>query len=410
MSNIKPETVDHKALKKEKKWLVQVGVSRTHVHLSQEHMETLFGEGYQLTILRNLKQNGQFFAKETVNVITLKGVLQKVRIIGPARAYTQIELRRVDTNTLGIDAPIRDSGNIDGTPGGMLMGPAGLVSVENGCIIPRAHIHMLDKKAEKLELNDGDKVSILIRGEKTICFYDVKVRIIHEGLTEFHIDTDEANAAFVETGDVALIKHKEIVIKDNFGNIIEVETDNIKFILAKGPYDYYSLEGIRLLRTVFDYPTTVQKEIVQKMLNPQSIDPNKYYLFTAVEQDKVFGIACFYWMPRINMAYIEHIGITPDYQGRGLGSFFFNKVISFLEKNHPEIEGALLEVRQNREDLDNRKEFFLCLGAIPIDTGFYPSGLKLGQETMLMFKPVTNEARLTDFDLELTLRTLSKIL
>lgn len=110
------------------------------------------------------------------------------------------------------------------------------------------------------------------------------------------------------------------------------------------------------------------------------------------------------------MAYVEHIGITPKCQRRGLGSFFFNKVIAFLEKNHPDIEGALLEVRQNKEDLDNRKEFFLNLGAIPVDTDFYPADLKLGHNIMLMFKPVINEARLTTADLELTLRTLSVIL
>lgn len=170
-------------------------------------MEALFGDGYQLTILRNLRQPGQFTAKETVNVIGPKGVLHKVRIIGPARANTQIELSRTDTYMLGIDAPVRDSGEIDGTPGTILMGPAGIVTVQNGCIIPRAHIHILDKRAEKLELNDGDKASILIKGDKTLCFRDVKVRIIHEGITEFHIDTDEANAACVETGDVALIEH-----------------------------------------------------------------------------------------------------------------------------------------------------------------------------------------------------------
>ncbi|HWJ03874.1 MAG TPA: GNAT family N-acetyltransferase, partial [Verrucomicrobiae bacterium] len=158
-------------------------------------------------------------------------------------------------------------------------------------------------------------------------------------------------------------------------------------------------------------PASVQREIVEKMLNPGSIDPNKFYLFTALDRDKVIGIACFYWLPGVNMAYLEHIGITPEYQKRGIGSFFYHKVISFLEKTHPDIEGVLLEVRPNKEDLDNRKDFFLNLGAIPIDTNFYPSDkLKLGQEVLLMFKPETADARLNTVAMELALQSLSKIL
>lgn len=405
--NIDPKKVD---FKKENKWLVQVGVSRAHVHLTQQHVEALFGEGHQLTVLRNLGQTGQFAAKETVNVVGSKGVLQQVRIIGPERSRTQIELSRTDTYTLGIDAPIRDSGDVDDTPGAVLIGPKGVVVLDHGCIIARAHIHMLAKSAEGLEIADGDKVSILIKGEKTVCYHDVKVRLVKEGITEFHIDTDEANAAFVETGDVGMIKHKEIVIKDNFGNIIEVDADNIKFVQGKVPHDYYSQEGIRLLRTVFEYPASVQREIVEKMLNPEAIEPNKYYLFTALEGDKVIGIACFYWMPGVTMGYLEHIGITPEYQDRGIGSFFFNKVISFLEKHYPDIEGILLEVRQDREALDDRKQFFLNNGAIPVDTGFYPQQLKLGQKIMFMFKPETAGARLTTATMEMALKTLSKIL
>ncbi len=406
--NIDPKKVD---FKRENKWLVRVGVSRAHVHLTQEHVEALFGPGHKLTVLRELGQAGQYAAKETVNVVGSKGVLQQVRIIGPVRARTQVELSRTDTFTLGIDPPIRDSGKVQATPGAVLIGSKGVVVLEEGCIIARAHIHMLTRHASNLEIADGDKVSILIKGEKTVCYHDVNVRLTDEGMTEFHIDTDEANAAFVDTGDVAMIKHKEIIIRDNFGNVLDVNVDNIKFVQGKVPHDYYSQEGIRLLRTVFEYPASVQREIVEKMLNPESIEPNKYYLITALEGDKVIGIACFYWLPSVNMGYLEHIGITPEYQDRGIGSFFFNKVIAILEKNHPEIEGILLEVRQNKEQLDDRKHFFLNLGAIPVDTGFYPSTkLKSGQELLLMFKPETADTRLNTATMELALQTLSKIL
>lgn len=397
--------------KRENKWLVRIGVSRAHVHLTQEHVEALFGEGHQLTVLRELGQAGEFAAKETVNVVGRKGVLQQVRIIGPARAKTQVELARTDTFVLGIDAPLRDSGDLEGTPGAVLIGEKGVVVLNQGCIIAKAHIHLLRKDAERLELADGDKVNVLIKGDKTVSYYDVKVRIVEHGLTEFHIDTDEANAAFVDTGDLAMIKHKEIIIRDDYGHIIDVNTDNIKFIQSKSPQDPYTQEGITLLRTVFEYPDSVKEEIDAKLLDPERIQPNKYYMYTAVERDKVIGIACFYWMPHIKMAYFEHLGVTPDYQNRGIGSFLFYKIISFLEKNHPDIEGILLEVRANKQDLDDRKKFFLNVGAIPVDTTFYPSDqIKRGEELLLMFKPETADVRLNTATMELALQTLSKIL
>lgn len=397
--------------KRENQWLVRVGVSRAHVHLTQEHVEALFGQGQELTVLRELGQAGEFAAKETVNVVGRKGVLQQVRIIGPARAKTQVELARTDTFVLGIDAPLRDSGQVEDSPGAVLIGAKGVVVLNQGCIIAKAHVHLLRKDAERLELGDGDRVNILIKGDKTVSYYGVKVRLVDHGLTEFHIDTDEANAAFVDTGDLAMIKHKEIIIRDDLGNIIDVNTDNIKFIQGKTPDDPYAHKGINLLRTVFEYPDSVQEAIEAKLLYPERIEPNQYYLYTAVERDKVIGIACFYWMPHIKMAYFEHLGITPEYQNRGIGSFLFYKIISFLEKNHPDIEGILFEVRSNKEDLDDRKQFFLNVGAIPVDTTFYPSHqIKLGEELLLMFKPETADARLNTATMELALQTLNKIL
>lgn len=406
--HVDPKKVD---FKKENKWLVRIGVSRAHVHLTDAHVQALFGEGQQLTVLRDLGQVGQFAAKETVNVVGPKGVLQQVRIIGPARKDTQIELSRTDTFTLGIDAPIRDSGNVADSPGAVLIGPKGVVVLEQGCIIARSHIHFLADKAESLEIKDRDKVSILIKGEKTVCYHDVLVRTIDKGLTEFHIDTDEANAAFVDTGDVAMIKHKEMVIRDNYGNIVDVNTDNIKFVRGKTPGDYYTQEGIRLLLQVFEYPVSVQQGIVKKMLDPESIEPNQFYLLTAVEGDKVIGIACFYYLPDVKMGYLEHLGITPEFRNRGIGSFYYHKVISFLEKEHPDMEGVLFEVRQDKQDLDNRKKFFLNLGCIPVDTSFYSfDKIKIGEKLLLMYMPIIPEAGLSTATLERVFQNLRRAL
>jgi len=403
-----PKKVD---FKRETKWLVMVGVSRAHVHLNQEHMETLFGEGSELTVLRDLGQAGQFAAKETVNVVGPKGVLQKVRIIGPTRSETQVELSRTDTYPLGIDAPLRDSGNLIGTPGAVLIGPKGVVVLDHGCIIAKAHVHMLAKNAKRLDLAESDKVSILLKGEKIVSYHDVTVRLVNHGVTEFHIDTDEANAAFADTGDMAMIIHKEIIIRDESGNVLEIDTDNIKFVQGKEPNGYFTQEGIKLMGSVFEYPDSVQEEIREKLLNPNAIAPNKYYLLTAQENNKVFGIACFYWMPNVKMGYLEHLGITPEYKARGLGGFLFHRVRTFLEKKHPEIEGIFLEVRKNKEHLDDRKPFFLDLGAIPIDTDFYSAKkTKAGEEFSLMFKPETSNARLNTATMEAAWQTISEIL
>jgi len=403
-----PRRVD---FRKENKWLVPIGVSNRHVHLSQKDVDALFGTGYTLTVAKELAQEGHFAARETVNIVGARGVLERVRVVGPPREQTQVELSRTDAVKIGVDAPIRDSGNLAGTPGVVLIGPKGPVILDKGCIIPRAHIHMSGRKARKLDLFDRDKVSVLIKGTKVVCYHDILVRITETGETEFHIDTDEANAAFVDTGDLAMIKHNEMVIKDNFGNIVEVGVDNIKFVLGKMPHDYASQEGIRLLRNVFHYPVSTQQDIVNKMLNPSTIEPNLFYLLTAMDGDRVIGISCFYYLTECKLGYLEHIGITPEYRTRGIGSFLYHKVISFLEKEHPEIEGMLLEVRQCKNEMDNRKQFFLNLGAIPVDTAFYPSGkFKFAEKVQLMFKPLMVNANLNTGTLESAFRTLSQVL
>ncbi|MBU7008338.1 phosphate propanoyltransferase [Phosphitispora fastidiosa] len=405
---IDPDKVD---FVKSNKWLVPVGVSNRHIHLSQEDIEILFGRGYQLTVAKELAQKGNYAAKETVNIVGSKGVLERVRIVGPPREVSQVEISRTDAVKLGIEAPIRDSGDLDNTPGAILIGPAGPLVLGKGVIIPRAHIHMAKQKAESLDLHDRDKVSILIKGPKVVCYHNVLVRVTDAGETEFHIDTDEANAAFVDTGDLAMIKHREMVVKDNYGNIVEVGVDNIKFVVGKTPHDYASIEGIRLLRNVFHYPVSTQQSIVNKMLNPHLIEPARFYLLSAMEGDKVVGISCFYYLTDSRLGYLEHIGITPEYRNRGIGSFLYHKVTSFLEKEHPEIEGLLLEVRRSKDETDNRKQFFLNLGAIPVDTSFYPSGkFKFAEELLLMFKPLVVEANLNTITLEQAFRNLAKVL
>ncbi len=178
-----------------RKWHVPVAVSARHVHLSQEAVEVLFGEGHQLTKLRDLSQPGQFASKETVEVVGPKGSIEAVRVLGPTRKKTQIEVSRTDTFTLGVEAPVRASGNLAGTPRIRLRGPAGELET-NGIIIAARHIHMTPKDAASMGLQDGDYVDVKLgEGSRDLSFSNTLIRVSKDFVTEMHIDTDEANAA-----------------------------------------------------------------------------------------------------------------------------------------------------------------------------------------------------------------------
>ncbi len=187
---------------------VPVGVSNRHVHLSQEHLEKLFGEGYQLAEIKALGQPGQYAARETVSLVGPKGIVAGVRVLGPIRKHTQVEISRTDSFRLGIQAPVRESGHMEGTPGCMLVGPSGTVVLEEGVIIAARHIHMSPKEAKQLGYKDGNRVSVCVKGERELCFHNVIVRVHEDFRLEMHIDTDEANAAFLGTGNQVKILGK----------------------------------------------------------------------------------------------------------------------------------------------------------------------------------------------------------
>ncbi|AEH51281.1 phosphate propanoyltransferase [Pseudothermotoga thermarum] len=185
---------------------INVGVSNRHVHLSQKDLEALFGVGYQLTELKPLSQPGQFACKETVTIVGPKGAIENVRILGPVRKETQVEISRTDAFKLGINAPVRESGDIEGTPGIVIIGLKGVVVVEKGVIIAKRHIHMHPKDAEHYGVKDKQIVKVLAeKPERRIIFDDVVVRVSDKFALDFHIDTDEANAAMLNNGDLVWI-------------------------------------------------------------------------------------------------------------------------------------------------------------------------------------------------------------
>lgn len=185
--------------------LVPIGVSARHIHLSKDHLEQLFGAGYALKPLKPLSQPGQFAAEETVEIEGPKGSIGKVRILGPTRGRTQIEVSRTDAFTLGIDPPVRESGSIDGTPGLVVKGPKGRIELEEGVIVAARHIHFHTSEAEAWGIRDKDRLHVRLQGERPLIFSDVLARVSPQYALDLHIDTDEANAAGVKTGDRAVI-------------------------------------------------------------------------------------------------------------------------------------------------------------------------------------------------------------
>lgn len=177
---------------------IPVAISARHMHLTQEHVEALFGEGHQLTELRPLSQPGQFACKETVTLIGPKRSIEKVRVLGPARSKTQVEISRTDEFHLGIDAPVRASGDIANSPGIILEGSEGRrVNLKQGVICAWRHIHMTPEDAEYFGVNDRDVVEVEVgqSGTRSLTFGDVLVRVKASYALEMHIDTDEGNAA-----------------------------------------------------------------------------------------------------------------------------------------------------------------------------------------------------------------------
>ncbi|MFC5527882.1 phosphate propanoyltransferase [Cohnella yongneupensis] len=180
--------------------LIPVGVSNRHVHLSPQHVEALFGAGVRLTSMRELSQKGQFAARETVALIGLKGSLANVRVLGPARGKTQVEISRTDGFALGIHPPVRLSGDIEGTPGIELIGPSGAIQLQEGLILARNHVHLSPEEAHKLHVSSGDRLMLQAEGDRPMIFADAVARIAPNFSLDFHIDLDEANAARLDTG------------------------------------------------------------------------------------------------------------------------------------------------------------------------------------------------------------------
>lgn len=187
-------------------YMVPVGVSARHVHLTQAHVEALFGDGYQLTKKKEL-MGGQFASNEQVTIVGTKlRAIENVRILGPVRKFSQVEISRTDAMKLGVSAPLRDSGDIAGSAPIAVVGPKGAIYLKEGCIVARRHIHMSPQDARAAGVRDKDVVSVVADNPRGTTFDEVLVRVDDSFTLEMHIDTDEANASNIKTGDAVVIK------------------------------------------------------------------------------------------------------------------------------------------------------------------------------------------------------------
>jgi acetate kinase len=184
---------------------VPVGVSNRHIHLTQAHADILFGRDYRFKKLKDLRQPGQYACEETVMLQGPKGAIQNVRVLGPVRSYSQVEVSKTDCFVIGVNAPVRDSGDLDGTPGLRLVGPKGSVDLETGVILPFRHIHLHPEDAAELGVQDKQLVAIKTFGERSVILENVLCRVHPQYQLEFHIDTDEANAAGLKNGDLVQV-------------------------------------------------------------------------------------------------------------------------------------------------------------------------------------------------------------
>jgi propanediol utilization protein len=185
---------------------IPVEISNHHVHLTRDSLDILYGKNYELTKLRDLSQPGEFASNEQVNIVGANmRVIEKVRILGPLREYTQAELSITDGYFLGLELPTRISGNIKGSPPIIFIGPKGVLTLSEGAIRAARHIHMTPKDAESYQVKNGDKVKVEVSGEHGVIYKDVAIRVSPKSKLAFHLDTDEANAGNVKGNSLAKI-------------------------------------------------------------------------------------------------------------------------------------------------------------------------------------------------------------
>ena len=185
---------------------IPIGVSNRHIHLSREDLETLFGKGYELTPMKELSQPGQYACKELLTIVgPSMRPIENVRVLGPVRKASQVEISMTDSYVLKVKPPVRESGNIKDSAPIRIIGPKGIVELSEGCIIANRHIHMSPDEAIVFGVSDGDYVDIDVNGKRKTRWFDVQVRVHKDFRLEMHVDTDDANSAGIGNGFIVTV-------------------------------------------------------------------------------------------------------------------------------------------------------------------------------------------------------------
>lgn len=383
---------------------VPINIVEHHVHLSKEHADLLFGKDY---LLNGGNHRGYFMADDVVAVVGPKGILEGLRVIGPFREKTQVEITDTDAETIRLNPTKRYSGDLEGTPGTVLVGPKGVVTLNEGVIIPAGHLHLNPDEADKLGLIGNDKVDILFKGKENLIKKDVLVRVAPNFNLKMHINSDEAQLINVHNGDFSFI-----IPKGEIENILVtgLEHDQIKVELVTKTSSFMAQEGIRLCTNIFEFSPKEKMRLTNNLLHAEKGELQDYYFIVAHDDEKVVGVTSVHYLPDVHMGYLEFIGIEPTYRKMGLGTFLYHKTAAYLQEHYSDIVGLILEVRSTRDGLEKRKDFFLNLGAIPIDVGFYPIGHKLDPDLMLMYKPLSPDVLLNTATIVRIFSSLAKAL
>ena len=200
-----PQRTDSNVVNVNESLEIPVGVSNRHIHLSKEDLEALFGKNATLTPIKDLSQPGQFACEECVTLVGAKGTLEKVRVLGPVRAKTQVEILASDCFKLGVKAPIRESGKLEATQGIAVVGIKGCVQLKEGVIVAQRHIHMTEVDLKKFDVVDGQIVKIEFGGIRAGILDQVLVRVSNKSKLDFHVDIDEANCLLLKDKDTVRI-------------------------------------------------------------------------------------------------------------------------------------------------------------------------------------------------------------
>lgn len=186
---------------------IPVGISNRHIHLSREDLETLFGKGYELTPMKELSQPGQYACKETLTLVgPSMRAIEGVRVLGPLRSASQVEISATDSFQLKVKPPVRESGKIAGSAPVTIVGPRGVVSLSEGCIIANRHVHMSPDDAARFGVKDGDYIDVdVLSGTRKSRWFDVQIRVHKDFRLEMHVDTDDANSAGLKNGSTVTV-------------------------------------------------------------------------------------------------------------------------------------------------------------------------------------------------------------